>query len=140
MKSAYLHPPKGGFHRVAISSTLVDFIRIADFIAVLRTAKHQFIASLSFLNTYLFILTNPAMPSDRAAQKSLISSSVLYSEKLTRIVESASLSLSPNPTSADEICFECEEQAEPADTQNPFAERKLSIVSLLMDGRVREST
>ena len=44
MKSAYLHPPKGGFHRVAISSTLVDFIRIADFIAVLRTAKHQFIA------------------------------------------------------------------------------------------------
>ena len=26
MKSS-LHPPKGGFHRVAISSTLVDFIR-----------------------------------------------------------------------------------------------------------------
>ena len=46
MKSAYLHPPKGGFHRVAISSTLVDFIRIADFIAVLRTAK------LQFINTY----------------------------------------------------------------------------------------
>ena len=43
MKAAFLYPPKGGLHRAAISSTLVDFIRIADFIAVLRTAKHQFI-------------------------------------------------------------------------------------------------
>ena len=39
MKSAFLYPPQGGLHRVAISSTLVDFIRIADFIAVLRTAS-----------------------------------------------------------------------------------------------------
>ena len=55
-------------------------------------------------------------------------------------MESASVSVRPNPPNDEEICLECDEQAEPADTQNPFAERKLSIVSLLMSGRVREST
>ena len=31
IKSASLHPPKGGFHRAAISSTLVDFICLGGF-------------------------------------------------------------------------------------------------------------
>ena len=72
--------------------------------------------------------------------KANTSSSVLYSEKLTRIVESASASASPKPMRDDETCLECDEQAEPADTQKPFEDKKLSIVSLLMLGSVSDNT
>ena len=71
-----------------------------------------------------------------ASQSARISSSVLYLPTLTLIVVSASSLLSPKPTRADEIFLECDEQADPADTQIPFPDRKLSIVSLLMLGKV----
>ena len=66
-----------------------------------------------------------------------MSDSVVFSDMLTRIDESASDADSPNAVSALLGVCECDEHAEPLETYIPSPERKWSIVSLLIEGRVK---
>ncbi len=75
---------------------------------------------------------------DAAAAKASASSGVFSSEKLSLIVQSASVAESPKSVSAA-LTFACvllDAHADPLDTKIPSRERKWSIVSLLMRGRV----
>jgi hypothetical protein len=65
-----------------------------------------------------------------------MSSLVLYSEKLIRKEQSASAGVSPKAIRVPLGDFECEEQAEPLETNTPSAERKCKTVSLLILGSV----
>ena len=87
------------------------------------------------LQNYLLNFISICIPSPSISPSCFISFSVLYSQRLTRIVESASSPERPNPTSELDICWECDEHAEPADTHIPFPDKKLSIVSLFILGK-----
>ena len=69
-------------------------------------------------------------------QRASISSVVLYSEKLIRKEQSASAGDNPKAISVPLGVFECDEQAEPLDTNTPSADRKCKTVSLLIFGSV----
>ena len=85
---------------------------------------------------YLFILTNLAIADSSEATSASISSLVLYSDKLMRSDWSAAEAESPKAVSASLGSFECDEQAEPLETNTPSAERKCTTVSLFMLGSV----
>ena len=51
-------------------------------------------------------------------------------------MQSASFGVSPKASRVELVFCECDEQAEPDETQIPFDERKWSIVSLFMLGKV----
>ena len=85
---------------------------------------------------YLLIFTSVEIPIASASVSASISSFVLYSERLIRKEESARRASRPKAMSAELGVAECEEQADPLDTNIPFEESICSIVSLLMLGRV----
>ena len=73
---------------------------------------------------YLFVLTRRSSAEEREETSASISSRVLYSLRLIRSEQSASCAESPKAISASLGFAECEEQAEPLDTNIPSADKK----------------
>ena len=78
-----------------------------------------------------------AAASFKAAARAAASRIVFSWDIEIRIVVSASLSVSPYAVKTELALPLLAEQALPADTQMPFADRKLSTVSLRIDGIVK---
>ena len=93
-----------------------------------------------FLYYLLRIRTRFLSPSDSASKNASASSLVFSFEKERRIVESAAFDVSPKETRGTDVPGWFDEQAEPLDTSTPFEERKWSMTSLLIEGRVTLKT
>ena len=93
-----------------------------------KTSLEACLLGMFFDYRYRRILTKVLIPASRASARASTSASVFCAEKLTRREQSASWAESPKADREGLTWVEWEEQADPLDTQIPFADRKFSMV------------